>query len=326
MKKKIFSKIVRSRILTVLMSVTISLSLWLVLRHYAFLPLEQLATIVAIVAPATISWVISTERIKYEKELQRQKDELEQLNELNSNLFATLTHDVRSPILQVKTISQMYNSRKMGVADLDLFAKGIEFKSIVLLEFIDDILKWSKKQIDGNGLFEISTFDVRGVIDNLIVINQYNITKKNIRLHINVQCEKIRTDKDIYMMVVRNVLQNAVKYTPEKGRIYITVYDTGQFIKTEIKDNGVGMSAEVQNSIYNNGKIDSAEGTAKEKGSGLGLKMCFKYIEILNGRLTINSSLGKGTTVTLDLPNINTINKVSETKKGVKKSKPFIRA
>jgi signal transduction histidine kinase len=111
-------------------------------------------------------------------------------------------------------------------------------------------------------------------------------------------------DKDLLDIVIRNLLSNAVKYTTRGGIINILLNSTenGEKILLKICDNGVGISEEKQKYLFTSTEIESTRGTEDEKGTGLGLKLCYDLVMLNNGSITVESNLGKGTCFVITLP------------------------
>ena len=112
-------------------------------------------------------------------------------------------------------------------------------------------------------------------------------------------------DKDLLDIIIRNLLSNAVKYTPRGGRISILLKDktaNGEVIMLKICDNGIGIPEVRQKYLFTSTEVESTPGTENEKGTGLGLKLCYELVKINHGTISVDSKLGEGTCFIITLP------------------------
>ncbi|MDA3817153.1 MAG: ATP-binding protein, partial [Prolixibacteraceae bacterium] len=112
----------------------------------------------------------------------------------------------------------------------------------------------------------------------------------------------IRTDKNMLLFIVRNLIINAIKFTKPGGEIAITVHMSQNNARITIEDSGVGLTSEQIEKIKDQHTIYSTHGTRSEKGTGLGLKVCNDFLKILETRLEIKSTPGKGSAFSFDIP------------------------
>ncbi len=103
-------------------------------------------------------------------------------------------------------------------------------------------------------------------------------------------------------IVIRNLLSNAIKFTENNGKIEVTAVANGDAIVVSIKDNGVGLEKDRAEKLFLHEEVFTTLGTKNEKGSGLGLRICHNFIESNNGKIWVESEIGKGTTVSFSLP------------------------
>lgn len=128
--------------------------------------------------------------------------------------------------------------------------------------------------------------------------------KKNIKTIINIEHNAcIYADKDCLKTIISNIYSNAIKFSKQHGVIKISSQNNLSFTSLTIKDAGVGMSPEQLNNVFDLAKTTSTKGTNNEKGTGFGLLICKELTDLQSGQLTINSSLQKGTSITITLPN-----------------------
>jgi signal transduction histidine kinase len=130
-----------------------------------------------------------------------------------------------------------------------------------------------------------------------------NLYPKNITLENNVS-EKIiaSADPNILNLVLRNLVLNAIKFTQNGGRVWVNATETTQDITVAISDNGIGISKEVKEKLFNKASTYSTRGTANEKGTGIGLILCKEFVEKNGGKIWLESEVGKGTSFYFTLP------------------------
>ena len=253
------------------------------------------------IIPALISYPMSYLLIRYYKKIEIQKDELQRLNEINNRLISIIAHDIRSPISGVYGILDLIELETFSKEELSFYINDLSGTVDNLLSFLDDILQWSKAQIE-NKEIEPELFNTQKVWTQVLALYHHNIESKNINLVANNLEQPIYADQGSYSFVTRNILHNAIKFTPKNGSILIDLTRKGNRTITTIEDNGIGITEEKLNKILFSKEWVTTVGTNDEKGTGFGLKAAAKYIEIMDGKLQIESVPGKGTKVIIDLP------------------------
>lgn len=260
--------------------------------------------IISAVIPALVSYPISYLIIRYHEKIEDQRKELERLNELNNRLFSIIAHDIRSPISGVYGILDLIKIEALSKQELSEYISDLSLTVDNLLSFLDDILQWSKGQIDKKEI-EPALFNSKKTWDQVLALYAHNIKAKNIEIVSSDLERQVFADEGSYSFIVRNILQNAIKFTPQNGTIEIKAEEKENRIITTIQDNGIGISKENLDKILYSKEWVTTLGTENEKGTGFGLKASAKYVEILEGNFHIESAPGQGTKVTIDLPGGN---------------------
>jgi signal transduction histidine kinase/ligand-binding sensor domain-containing protein len=248
------------------------------------------------------------EKQKYIEEqaeiLNQQKEQLLKLNSTKDRLFSIVAHDLRSPFQSLLSLSEMlYEEIKTSNnPDLLFYARSINESSGSLYELVENLLNWSRIQKD-HILFEPVKIDIQVIIEKSIELLHNNADQKRITIdkHFGTQKEGFG-DKNMIELVLRNLIANAIKFTPENGRIQIFLDESDNLLRIAVSDNGIGISAEDQLKLF---KIDSnfsLRGTNGEKGSGLGLIVCREFIQKNNGNIWLESKPGEGSTFYFTLP------------------------
>jgi len=242
-------------------------------------------------------------------ELSAQKDILEerevQLQENNATktkIFSIIGHDLRGPIGALEGLLNMFTQGDMGKEEfLDLIPKlrhDIEHISFTL----NNLLSWGHTQMNGAitkpGLLTLET-----IVDDNIKLLSEQAAAKSIRItsHLpgNTQSWADQHQIDI---VLRNLISNAIKFTPDSGMITINVKELEKHLEISVRDTGVGMTEEVRNQLFSESTHASTHGTNNEKGTGLGLSLCKEMVEKNQGRIWVESTPRKGSCFYFTLP------------------------
>jgi signal transduction histidine kinase/ligand-binding sensor domain-containing protein len=233
-----------------------------------------------------------------------QKDQLQQLNSTKDKFFSIIAHDLRSPFQTLLGLSDIMldELKESGSPEQRNYAKMIYESSHHIYELVENLLTWSRTQ--GNKIsFEPVEVNISSIIEEILVLLQPNFNQKNISSEKHFGCDKHGYgDKNMLEMVIRNLITNAIKFTPQYGKIWISLTEESDHLQVEIHDNGVGITAANQQKLF---KIDSNfsnKGTDGEEGTGLGLIICKEFIEKNSGRIWVKSELGKGSSFFFTVP------------------------
>ena len=163
------------------------------------------------------------------------------------------------------------------------------------------LLEWESS--DGDEIIcKHTNIDIKSIIENVVKCLNKSFKEKDIDVSININLNcYVFADSRMLEIIIRNILNNAIKFSLKGGNISILVWQEDEKVKVEIKDNGVGMDPDLLNLICNNIKI-STNGTLNESGTGLGMNICKNYLSCNNGNLYIESKKNSGTTIRFDLP------------------------
>ncbi len=247
------------------------------------------------------------------KRLKASMEEIKYANEAKTRFLSSMSHDIRTPmnaIIGMTTIAAKRIDDKQQVAEC---LKQITRASNHLLTLINDVLDISKVE-SGKFVLNPTVFSLAELMGNIISITQPNIKEKEMEFEIharNVKYEYIYADELRINQILINLISNSVKYTPEKGKVYLSLEerpsDKGQNVVTlifTVTDTGIGMSEEFMKTMYETfvRDIDSRINTIQ--GAGLGLAIVKQMVDMMGGTIDVKSKVGSGTTftVTLDLP------------------------
>lgn len=245
------------------------------------------------------------------REIKRQKDEInnyaEELKEFNATkdkLFSIIAHDLRSPFTSIQGFSDLLieNIDAYDKQEIEKFIKLINKSSISTLDLLDKLLVWAKKQT-GQMSFNPVDLNLNQIIQEILNVLSSTAKIKNI----NVKSEipdmfYVYADSNMLKTVLRNLIQNAIKFTNTDGCVGITATNYSNKTEICISDNGIGMDTYTRENIFNIEKKKTSFGTDEEKGIGLGLVICKDFIEKHCGSIKVESELGKGSRFIFTLP------------------------
>jgi len=237
-------------------------------------------------------------------EIEDKSRQLEAASRHKSEFLANMSHELRTPLNAIIGFSEVLNERMFGELNekqaeylKDIYASGQH-----LLSLINDILDLSKVEA-GRMELEVTDFDLPAAIDNALVLVRERASRRGIKLGqtINEGVGMVQGDERKVKQVLLNLLSNALKFTPEGGRIDVRAAMNDGVPEISVADTGVGIAPEDQEAIFEEFR---QVGTADKKveGTGLGLALSRKFIELHRGRIWVQSQPGKGSTFSFTLP------------------------
>lgn len=238
-------------------------------------------------------------KIKDNNLLELQKQELVKANEDKDQLLSVLSHDLRTPISSIQGVIQLIRSNLIGEAELNSALNQIDAKLQKEMNTLTNYLQWAKNQKDG---FKPSmkAVDLVNINSDILsdfekVANDKNITIEN---HLP-KTALVYADKQMIYVILRNLISNALKYTPKSGKVVLSFKLSNERATYSVEDNGEGIPQEYQDFIFNPFHASNM-GTDGEIGTGLGLAICKDFAEIQGADIYFESVSGKGTTFFVD--------------------------
>ena len=245
------------------------------------------------------------------RQLSQQKKELHTQNELLDSLIATrerffsiISHDLRGPVHAFHSLSLVLKMRleSKTYGDLPMIANHIEQSALQLSMLLDNLLNWATNQRDNIPL-RPERLSLDSMANEVLSIFQIVAVTKQIQLHCSVPpglC--VRADRNALFTVLRNLVNNALKFTPEGGEVQVTAEQADQRVNIRVTDNGIGMSPDKVATLFQSREGESTWGTAGESGVGLGLQLVQEFVRRSQGMILVTSEPGRGTTFTVQLP------------------------
>lgn len=233
-----------------------------------------------------------------------QNQQLQHLNETKDRLFAIIGHDLRKPAIAFRGIAKKVNFllRKKDFATLEQLGEEIEKDAAGLSQLTENLLNWALTQRDVMP-YQPTQLKLLPLLEDTAAPFQTALQNKQLDLEWAVPEDSVvYSDANALSTIVRNLLDNAIKFTPEGGQITIAGTAEGQLLKLKVKDTGVGIPPEKLKELFLLKKDRTQPGTAGEKGSGLGLHLAHELSKLNQSSLGVNSHIGKGTIFTLSLP------------------------
>ncbi|MBX3045313.1 MAG: PAS domain S-box protein [Candidatus Kapabacteria bacterium] len=254
-----------------------------------------------------VSFYDITERKRIEVEIQMKNVELEELNASKDKFFSIISHDLRSPFNGFLNLTKIMaeNQFNLTLKEMQDLSESMRQAAENIYNLLENLLQWSKVQ-RGNILFEPNELNLKQLANNAAGIAQVIFDQKSINLRINVPDDFV-VNADVLMIetVLRNLINNAVKFSNSGGNIEIGLIENSpknHYCTVYVKDSGVGMIEEVIDGIFRIDRSTSSDGTAGEKGSGLGLILCKEFISMHGGEIWAESRIGEGSTFYFSIP------------------------
>jgi len=235
-------------------------------------------------------------------EIQEHTDRLTLLNDAKSKLFSIISHDLRSPLGQLRAILSLLTSSRLSEEESIQIIRKISESVNYVNDLTENLLYWAKSQMGGIQM-EPVVFDISDTASEICLLSNLQANKKKIQL--TNQLEQplwVKGDQNMMALVLRNLLSNAIKFTPEGGSVYVTSRMQSDKLVLCITDTGVGISKEKLPNLFSD-ITKSTRGTANEKGTGLGLQICHEFVTANQGEIWAESVEHKGSTFCFSLPN-----------------------
>jgi len=248
--------------------------------------------------------VLAIQNARLFRQLADKSRQLEVASQHKSEFLANMSHELRTPLNAIIGFSEVLSERMFGELNekqaeylKDIYASGTH-----LLSLINDILDLSKIEA-GRMELELTEFDLPTAIENALMLVRERAGRRSIALHTNIdnRLGQIQADERKVRQVVLNLLSNAIKFTPEGGRIEVLAAPKDGLVEVSVTDTGVGIAPEDQEAVFEEFR---QVGTADKKveGTGLGLTLCRKFIELHGGKIWVTSQVGVGSTFTFTIP------------------------
>ncbi len=248
---------------------------------------------------------MSTELDGLYRQVEVKSRELEAASRHKSEFLANMSHELRTPLNAIIGFSEVLLERMFGeVNDKQTeYLQDILSSGQHLLSLINDILDLSKVEA-GRMELALAPFHLPVALDNAVTLVKERAARHGIALTLDVdpRLGELVGDERKIKQVLLNLLSNAVKFTPEGGRITLTAVLSDGSVEISVSDTGIGIAPEDQQAIFDEFRQVGSDDTGKREGTGLGLTLAKKFVELHGGKIWVKSEVGRGSTFTFTLP------------------------
>ena len=239
-----------------------------------------------------------------QKRLNASNSDLAAINRQKDNLFSIVAHDVKSPLAAIlNSINLLHEDHKnLNEEETTMVYSELQKQTSDLFYLIENVLVWAKSQMNGFK-FSFSKLNTDKFIREALQVEMIFISRKNIKVVNNINKEEtINTDSQVLRVLLRNLINNAVKFTPVDGTItFSTNYNKDNY-HINITDTGIGISEDKIKKVLVDQERYTLKGTADEPGNGIGLILCQEIASKIGGHIEARSEMSKGSTFTLVIP------------------------
>jgi signal transduction histidine kinase len=256
---------------------------------------QQLLLIAAtMIGVMLIGFVVVLQRNR--RRIERQKTELTALNTTKNKLFAILSHDLRSPIKSLRGHFMLMDWGALSQAEFATATQHLKTQLGNVNDMLENVLDWSVSQMGGMKSLRES-IEIESIVAKQIQLLMPVANAKEIRLKYQVPVEaRMLVDKNHLEIIVRNLLQNSIKFTHSGGEVSLNYIEKDGMGYVEVKDSGVGMSKAQLSNLFELKQEPSHVGTAQEQGTGLGLVMVKELVAANKGTIEVTSEVNQGAT------------------------------
>jgi signal transduction histidine kinase len=248
---------------------------------------------------------IAIQNAKLFREIQEKSAQLEVANKHKSDFLANMSHELRTPLNAIIGFSEVLSEQMFGELNEKQteYLKDIHESGRHLLSLINDILDLSKIEA-GRMELEVSTFHLPTALSNAMTLVRERAQRHGIQLELNVdeQLDQFTGDERKFKQIMLNLLSNAVKFTPDGGRVAVSARNGADKVEIAVKDTGIGIAPEDQAAVFEEFKQVGRDRLRKAEGTGLGLALTKRFVELHGGEIRLASEPGKGSTFTVSLP------------------------
>jgi len=236
--------------------------------------------------------------------LKEKEFELNELYATKDKFMSILAHDLKNPFNSLIGFSQLIikNIEKNNVEKINKFANLIYDTSRNTYKLLENLLEWSRSQQDKIP-FNPSKIIIHYFVTDCLILLSNQATTKKIEIIQDISPEmSVWADPEMLKTILRNLITNAIKYTPLSGKIILSAKQNLTKVEFKVRDNGIGMDNDTKNSLFKMGQTKSQAGTEGERGTGFGLMLCKEFVEKHGEKIWVESELGKGSDFVFTMP------------------------
>lgn len=278
-------------------------------RYYMYAAIVVLIVLLSTSIPLYINQKKLVKLYKVHKEktktLSEREEELKRIDKTKNQLFSIIGHDLRGPIGGLQGLLRLFANNDIPQSEFISFIPKLRADVDHILFSLNNLLSWGQAQMK-NDITKPGIIPVKNHVDDSIRLLAENAKAKSIKISNMVpEMASVWVDSNQLDIIIRNLISNAIKFTPENGSITINALKVHDSWKIQVRDTGVGMTEKIKNSIFASDSSVTTFGTNNEKGTGLGLSLCKEMVERNNGKIWVESELNKGTSFYFTIPKVD---------------------
>ncbi len=240
-----------------------------------------------------------TDRKQAEDQIKQKNEELTKVNFEKDKFFSIIAHDLRSPFNGFLGLTEILalDLPNLSMNQIQEFVSNIRKSATNLFRLLNNLLEWAQIK-RGSIHFSPAINNLHSLSDECLSLSRESAKIKKVELGVDIDNDLvIFADKNMLQTVIRNLVSNAIKFTPEGGKVTLSAkINNDSHIEISVKDTGIGMSQSMIDDLFRIDIKNSRKGTEGELGTGLGLLLCKEFIEIHGGKIWVESTVGAGTT------------------------------
>jgi two-component system, sensor histidine kinase and response regulator len=233
--------------------------------------------------------------------LEIQTKELTELNQLKTKLFSVIAHDLKTPMYALRNLFLNMQQAKLSAKEIKEVIPDVTNEMNYVTSLMENLLLWARTQMKQASV-QPEMLDLHHMIAETLGLLKLQADNKKIWLETCLQQPVYCfADREMISLVLRNILSNAIKFTPAHGTIWVSAKEHASVVEISVQDTGVGMSQEAIGQLFSD-HYYTTRGTDSETGTGLGLKLCKDFLEKNGGSIQVNSNPGTGSIFSVMLP------------------------
>jgi two-component system sensor histidine kinase/response regulator len=215
--------------------------------------------------------------------------------------MSIISHDLRTPLINIQSYLELLNEDELDSEQRPALEKDLLTATNSTMAMLSNLLQWSKSQMQGPSV-NLLQLNLLSILKSTLEMGEIQAGKKSITFNYHIGHNiNVIADSDMLQLVIRNLISNAIKFTPEGGIINIDTQLEQHECKITVKDSGKGIAPQVQEKIFSI-TTEPEYGTNNERGAGLGLLLCKEFIERQGGRIEFKSVVGQGSAFYVFIP------------------------
>ncbi len=246
--------------------------------------------------------------VKLVRSVNNMASDLDRMEKMRQEFISNVSHEIQSPLASIRGFAHALQNDELGTEERKHYLNIIETESMRLSKLSDNLLKLASLESESTK-YEPKVYRLDKQLRNLILACEPQWMDREINMEVSLEEVSITADEDLMSQVWINLIRNSIKFTPEDGRVCVDLHQQGDRIEIKISDTGIGIAEEDQTYIFERFYKADKSRESSNKGSGLGLSIVKKIVDMHHGTIGVQSKLSAGTTFIVTLPNSHKIGK-----------------